>query len=245
MHGTCLSAVPLLFFPHRHDDVTPSRFRALESYVLRVLDGNEIKLWSSPSLSVFTVFVDLFFIHTISVGLISGCSIEQYFCFIFIVQRQKEDYYKMTQDGPEAQTWTDFEEDCDAVNQARASNINDSGYSAYQRVFGKNPPQMEDAVLECGGADLSVVSRQQTGELAQERSMTMRRIALQASLVLKSQASMETSLAPRSETLQGRTARWTTPLVSETWSERSIKTNQRFLAPGCSNQDTLAKVWIA
>ena len=74
----------------------------------------------------------------------------------------KEDYYGMTQDGPEAQTWTDFEEDCDAVNQARASKINE----------------------ECGGADLGVVSRQQTGELAQERSMTMRRIALQASLAL-------------------------------------------------------------
>ena len=59
----------------------------------------------------------------------------------------------MTQDCPEAQTWTDFEEDCDAVNQARASKINDSGYSAYQRVFGNNPPQMENAVLECGGAD--------------------------------------------------------------------------------------------
>ena len=93
----------------------------------------------------------------------------------------KEDYYRMTQDGPEAQTWTDFfEEDCDAVHQARASKINDSGYSAYQRVFGRNPPQM----VECGGADLGVVSRQQTGELAQERSMTMRRIALQASLAL-------------------------------------------------------------
>ena len=87
VHGTCLLAVPLLFFLHRHDEVTPSWFRALESYVLRVLDGNEIKLWYSPSLSVFTVFVDLFFIHTISVGLISGCSIEQYFCCIFIVQR--------------------------------------------------------------------------------------------------------------------------------------------------------------
>ena len=62
----------------------------------------------------------------------------------------KEDHYKMTQDGPDAQTGTDFEEDCDAVNQARASKINDSGYSAYLRVFGKNPPQMEDAVLECG-----------------------------------------------------------------------------------------------
>ena len=66
----------------------------------------------------------------------------------------------MTQDGPEAQTWTDFEEDCDALNQARASKINDSGYSAYQRVFGRNPPQMEGAILECGGADLGVVSRQ-------------------------------------------------------------------------------------
>ena len=94
----------------------------------------------------------------------------------------KEDYYKMTQDGPEAQTWTDFEEGCDAVNQARATKINDSGKSAYQRVFGKNPPQMEDAILECGRADLGVVSRQQTGELSQERSLTMRRIALQATL---------------------------------------------------------------
>ena len=70
----------------------------------------------------------------------------------------KEDYYKMTQDGPEAQTRTDFEQDCNAVNQARASKINDSGYRAYQRVFGKNPPQMEDAVLDCGGADLGVVN---------------------------------------------------------------------------------------
>ena len=90
----------------------------------------------------------------------------------------------MTQDGPEAQTWTDFEEDRDAVNQARASKINDSGYSAYQRVFGRNPPQMDDAVLKCGGADVGVVSLQQTGELAQERSMTVRRIAPQASLAL-------------------------------------------------------------
>ena len=127
----------------------------------------------------------------------------------------KEDYYKMTQDGSEAQTWTDVEEDCDAVNHARVSKINDSGKSAYQRVFGKNPPQMEDAVLECGGADLGVVSRWQTGELAQERSMTMRRIASQASPGIGSQTSMETSPAPRSKTLQGRTARWTTSLVLE------------------------------
>ena len=71
----------------------------------------------------------------------------------------KKDCHKTTQDGPEAQTWTDFEEDCDAVNQVRASKITDSGYSAYPRVFARNLPQMEDAILECGGADLGVVSR--------------------------------------------------------------------------------------
>ena len=96
----------------------------------------------------------------------------------------KEDHCKMTQDGPEAQTWTDFEEDCDAVNHARASKIKDRGYSACQRVFVRNPPLREDAVLECRGADQAVVSPQQTGEMAQERSMTMRRCALQASLAL-------------------------------------------------------------
>ena len=46
--------------------------------------------------------------------------------------------------------------------------MNDSGYSACKRVFGRNPPQMEDAILECGGPDLVVVSRQQAGELTQE-----------------------------------------------------------------------------
>ena len=43
---------------------------------------------------------------------------------------------------------------------------------------------MEDAILECGGADLGVVSQKQTGELTQERSMTMRSIALRATLAL-------------------------------------------------------------
>ena len=40
---------PLLFFLHRHDDVTPSWFRALESHVFRVPNGNGMKKWSSPS----------------------------------------------------------------------------------------------------------------------------------------------------------------------------------------------------
>ena len=42
---------------------------------------------------------------------------------------------------------------------SQSVKINGSGYTAYQRVFGRNPPQVEDAVLECGGADLGVVSR--------------------------------------------------------------------------------------
>ena len=81
----------------------------------------------------------------------------------------------MTQDGPEAPTRKDFEEDCDAVNQAKASKNNDSGYSAYQRVFGRNPPQMEDAVLECGRADLGEVSPQQTGGLAASLALDQKR----------------------------------------------------------------------
>ena len=46
---TCLLAVSFLFFLHRHDDVTPSWFRAHESHVLRVPNGNDMKKWSSPS----------------------------------------------------------------------------------------------------------------------------------------------------------------------------------------------------
>ena len=46
----CLLSLFFVFL-HRHDDddVTPSWFRALESHVLRVLNGNGIKKWSSPS----------------------------------------------------------------------------------------------------------------------------------------------------------------------------------------------------
>ena len=87
----------------------------------------------------------------------------------------KEDCCEMTEDGPEARTLKDFEEDCDAVNQAKASKNNNSRYSAYQRVLGRNFPQMENAVLECGGADLGVVSRQQTGELAASLALDQKR----------------------------------------------------------------------
>ena len=125
----------------------------------------------------------------------------------------------VTKDGPEAQTWTDFEEDCDAVNQASASKINDNGYSAYQRVFGRNPPQMKDAIFECGGANLEAVSRQQAGELTQERSMTMTRFALQASLALDHKRHWKRAHQ-----------------VQATWSECSQETNKRFLPPGRCHQ---------
>ena len=51
-----------------------------------------------------------------------------------------------------------------------------------------------------------------------------------------SQTSMETSSAPRSEKLQGRSARWTTSLVLETWSERSKKDLPALFGTRCSNQ---------
>ena len=55
----------------------------------------------------------------------------------------------------------------------------------------------------------------------------------------------QTSPVPRSETLQGRAACWTTPFVLATSSECSQETNQRFLAPGVVISNTLATVWIA
>ena len=137
--------------------------------------------------------------------------------------------------GSEAQTWTDFEEDCDAVNQARASKINDLGYSAYQRVFGKIPSNGRCCFglwrSRPGRSELLADRRIGTGTIDDSETHCP-----SGKLGIGSQTSMETSPAPRSKTPQGRTARWTTSLVLETWSERRKKTNQRFLAPRCSSQ---------
>ena len=69
----------------------------------------------------------------------------------------------MTQNGSEASTRKVFQEDRVTVNQTKASKNNVSGYSEYQRVLGKNPLQVEDAVLECGGEGIGMMSWQQTG----------------------------------------------------------------------------------
>ena len=156
----------------------------------------------------------------------------------------KEDYCKMRQDGPEAQT-TDFEEDCDAVNQARASKINDSGYSAYQRVFGKNPHQMEDAVLECGGADLGVVSRQQTDDLAQERSMNMRRIALQASLALDHKRRWKRALHHAAKHYKGELHVGQPLWFWRRGTNAAKRPTSSFWHQGAVMSNTLATVWIA
>ena len=97
---------------------------------------------------------------------------------------------------------------------------------------------MEDAILECGGADLRVVSRQQAGELAQGTVDETPCPAGKSSL--GPQTSLETSPAPRSETLQGRTACWTNPLVLATL-ERMQPRNQQtlFWHPGVVISNTL------
>ena len=157
----------------------------------------------------------------------------------------KEDYYKMTHDGPEAQTWTDFEEDCDAVNQARASKINDSGFCAYQRVFGKNLPQMGDAVLECGGADLGVASRQQTGELAQDRPMTKRRIAQQASLALDHKRRWKRALHLAAKHYKGELHVGQPLWFWRRGANAAKRPTSAFWHPGVVISNTLATVWIA
>ena len=151
----------------------------------------------------------------------------------------------MIQDGPEAQTWTHFEEDCDAVKKARASKINDSGYSAYQRVFGRNPPQMENTVLECGGADLGVVSRQQTGELAQQRSMSVRRIALQASLALDRKRRWERALHHAAKHYKGDLHVGQHLWLWRRGANAAKRPTSAFWHPSVVISNTLTTVWIA
>ena len=79
------------------------------------------------------------------------------------------------------------------MNQAKASKNNDSGYNAYQSVLSRNPPQVEDAVLECGEEDLGVRSWQQTGELG-------------ANLALDQKRRWKRALYYAGETLLGQTA---------------------------------------
>ena len=133
----------------------------------------------------------------------------------------KEDYYKMRQDGPEAQTWADIAEDCDAVNQARACKINGRGYNANQRVIGRNPPQMEDAILDCGGTDLGVTSRQQVREFNARKVGNNETDFTSNKLGPGLQASLENTLDNH--------------LVLETRSKCSQETDEHFRAR-CSGQ---------
>ena len=87
----------------------------------------------------------------------------------------KEDYYKMTQDGSEASTRKVFEEDRVTVNQTKASKNNHSRYSEYQRVLGRNPLQVENAVLDCGGEGIGMMSWQQTRGLAADLALDQQR----------------------------------------------------------------------
>ena len=68
-----------------------------------------------------------------------------------------------------------FEEDRVTVNQTKASKNNDSRYSAYQRVFGRNSLQVEHAVLECGGEGMGMMGWQQTGGLAADLALDQQR----------------------------------------------------------------------
>ena len=91
---------------------------------------------------------------------------------------------------------------------------------------------MQDAVLE----SLGVVSRQQTGELAPERSMTMRRIALQASLALDHKRRWKRALHHAAKHFKGELHVGQPLWFWRRGANAAKKNNQRFLAPGCSNQ---------
>ena len=130
------------------------------------------------------------------------------------------------------------------VNQARAPKINDSGYNAYQRVFGRNPPQVDDAILECG-ADLGAVSRQQAGELTQERSMTVRRLALQASSPLDHKRRWKRALHNAAKHYRGELHVGQPLCFWRRGANAAKKPTNASWHQGVVISSTLATVWIA
>ena len=157
----------------------------------------------------------------------------------------KEDYFKMTQDGPKAQTWTDFEEDCDAVNQAGASTINDSGYSAYQRVCRQ---ESSTDGRSCLGVLRSRPGRSQSAADRRIGTGTVDDCETHCPAGksgIGSQTSMETSPAPRSETLQRANCTLDNP--SGCWrrgANAAKRPTSAFWHPGVVISNTLATVWI-
>ena len=104
---------------------------------------------------------------------------------------------------------------------------------------------MEDAVLECGGADLGVVSGQQTGELAQERSMTMRRIALQAGLALDHKRRWKRALHHATKHHMGELHVGQSLWFWRRGANAAKRATSAFWHPCVVISNTLATVWIA
>ena len=127
----------------------------------------------------------------------------------------------MTQDGPEAQTRTDFEEGLRCCEPSQSVKNSDSGYSVFSaETLHRWKMPFSNAVEQ----NLEVVSRQQAGELTRERSMTMRRFVLQASLALDHKRRWKRALHHAAKHIQGVLHVGQTFLVLATWSACSQET---------------------
>ena len=102
---------------------------------------------------------------------------------------------------------------------------------------------MEDTVVDCGRADLWVVSKQQA-ELTQERSMTMRRLVLQASWALDHTRSWKRALHHAAKHDQGEQHVGRLLWFWRRGANAAKKPKNAFLHPGVVISNTLATVWI-
>ena len=103
--------------------------------------------------------------------------------------------------------------------------------------FRQKSPQMEDAIFECGGAGLGVVSRRQAGELAQERSMTKRRPCPPGKFSLGPQTSLATSPATTQQNTTRAGCMLDNPFRSgDVEANAAKKPTNAFLAPGRGHQ---------
>ena len=150
----------------------------------------------------------------------------------------------MTQDGPEAQTWTDFEEDCDAVNQARASK---NQRQRIQRV----PTCLRQESSTDGRCRFGMWrSRPRRGEPAADRRIGTGTVddyetpCPTGKSSLGPQASMETSPAPAKhykDELHVGQPLW----FWRRGANAAKKPTNAFWHPGVAISNTLTTLWIA
>ena len=150
----------------------------------------------------------------------------------------------MTQDGLEAQTWADFEDCCDAVNQARASKLTTVNKVHISVFSAESLHRWKLPFWNAAGTIWEPLVSNNQGELTQEKSMTMKHIALQTSLTVDHQRRWKRALHHATKNYEGELHVGQSLGFWRRGASAAKKPKNAFWHPGVIS-NTLAVVWVA